>query len=269
MQYFAENASAKQTVPQQNASTMYTWPLWRMMQWLMVGGFAVFLHAQRRETRAMTERLRAAELNRLAKSRATAEARLMAMQARIEPQFLFDTLAQVRELYRREVVLASVVRASKMLDELIAYLRAAMPHVRDPSSIVAREVALTRAYLDIMRLRIGDGLHVEIACTEAVERARLPPMVLLPLVQRALARCNERDRAGIHIAIRGDGSQLRVTMACVGAAAALRHDAEALGGLRERLDSLYGATATLAFVETGTETSEARLAVPLHFPVQA
>jgi sensor histidine kinase YesM len=93
----------------------------------------------------MQEHLRAAELDRVRKSRLALESRLQALQARVEPEFLFRTLSHVRDLYDRDVVLGSPARASKMLDDLIAYLRAAMPHVRDTSSTVAQEVELPRA----------------------------------------------------------------------------------------------------------------------------
>jgi hypothetical protein len=50
------------------------------------------------------------------------------MQARVEPPFLFNTLAQVKRLYEMDATLAQ-----RMLDDLVAYLRAAMPHMRDTS----------------------------------------------------------------------------------------------------------------------------------------
>ena len=79
------------------------------------------------------------------------------MQARVEPQFLFNTLAQVERLYEPMPTLAG-----RMLDDLIAYLRAAMPAMRGTSSTVAQEIELARAYLDIVRMRLGDRLRVSI-----------------------------------------------------------------------------------------------------------
>jgi LytS/YehU family sensor histidine kinase len=79
------------------------------------------------------------------------------MQARVEPQFLFNTLLQVRDLYR-----ASASRGEQMLDELIAYLRAAMPKMRDTSSTIGQELDLVRAYLGIVSLRLGERLVFEI-----------------------------------------------------------------------------------------------------------
>ena len=81
------------------------------------------------------------------------ESRLAAMQAQVEPQFLFNTLAQVERLYEIDPA-----RAARMLDDLIAYLRAAMPLMRDTSSTVKQEIDLARAYLDIVRIRLGDRL---------------------------------------------------------------------------------------------------------------
>ena len=89
------------------------------------------------------------------------------MQARVEPQFLFNTLAQVRQLYDSDAPLAG-----KMLDDLIAYLRAALPHLRESSSTLGKEAALARAYLDIVRVRLGERLAFDIVIPERSSRTR-------------------------------------------------------------------------------------------------
>jgi hypothetical protein len=97
-------------------------PIMNLLTWLPVGSAAVFLYAHRRAARRTARILHEAELDRIHRSKLAFESRLQAMQARVEPQFLFNTLAQVERLYQLDPALASV-----MLDDLIAYLRAAMP----------------------------------------------------------------------------------------------------------------------------------------------
>jgi hypothetical protein len=76
----------------------------------------VFLYADRRASRKTAQLLHAAELDRIRRSKLAFESRLQAMQARVEPQFLFNTLAQVERLYELDPALGSL-----MLDDLIAY----------------------------------------------------------------------------------------------------------------------------------------------------
>ena len=148
---------------------------------LVYSTIGCFVYVNFRTARLAADRMRAAELARAQARRHTLESRLQAMQARVEPQFLFNTLAQVRELYERDEAVAGQV-----LDDLITYLRAALPHLRESSSTLGKEVELARSYLDIMCVRLGDRLSFEIDVPDAVKGARMPPMMLLPLVDHAL-----------------------------------------------------------------------------------
>ena len=75
--------------------------------------------------------MHAAELSRIAAERESIEADLQAMQARVEPKFLFNTLTHVKQAYAQ-----GGTQGAGLLDALIAYLRAAMPKMRDTSSTV-------------------------------------------------------------------------------------------------------------------------------------
>ena len=152
-------------------------------EWLALGGLATFVYVDRRRARAEVAHLHNAEMERARTARDVFESRLQAMQARVEPQFLFNTLAQVKRLYEMDPALAQ-----RMLDELIAYLRAAMPRMRDTTSIVAQEIELARAYLHIMKLRLGDRLAFDIDVPEGADGARMPPMMLLPLIDHAVVQ---------------------------------------------------------------------------------
>jgi len=235
-------------------------PIMNLLTWLPVGSAAVFLYAHRRAARRTARILHEAELDRIHRSKLAFESRLQAMQARVEPQFLFNTLAQVERLYQIDPALASV-----MLDDLIAYLRAAMPKMRDTSSTVAQEIELARAYLAIVRIRLGNRLDVAIDVPVAHADARLPPMMLLPLVDHAvvhgLAPANAMATISIKTQISDD--RLRLIIVDNGAGFVPETDGTGLASIRERLDALYGEQATLNLSRADASSSEAVLEIPL------
>src|SRR5258708_10173426 len=83
----------------------------------------------------------------------TAEARLQALQAQVEPHFLFNTLAHVKWLYRRDPE-----RGRHMLDRFLDYLQAPLPRVGQSAPTLEQELQLPHAHLAIQQLSIGDRL---------------------------------------------------------------------------------------------------------------
>ena len=231
-----------------------------LSQWLLIGSAVVFLYADRRAARKTAQLLRAAELDRIDRSRIALESRLQAMQARVEPQFLFNTLAQVERLYRLDARLAA-----QMLDDLIAYLRAAMPLMRDTSSTVAQEIELARAYLDIVRLRLGERILVRTEIPPDATRMRMPPMMLLPLIDHAIVRglAPSRAQGTISIGARVFDGRLLLTIADGGAGFVPEGDASAIAAIRERLEALYRGSAKLELRRSGEDATVALLDLPL------
>ena len=241
------------------------WALFILPQGLVMNASAVFLYADRRAARKTATRLRSAELDRTRSSRLAFESRLQAMQARIEPQFLFNTLAQVERLHEDDPA-----QAGNMLDALISYLRAAMPMMRDTSSTVGREIELARAYLDIVRLRLGERLSVAIeAPLPGANDIRMPPMMLLPLIDHAIVRGLEpatgasagAGAISIHTDVR-DG-RLRLLIRDSGVGFAPETGGDGIAALRERLDALYGSSARLELRRADPRATEAVLDLPL------
>lgn len=228
------------------------------MSWLLFGGLAVFVYVDRKRARATRERLATAELERTRSAKRTLESRLAAMQARVEPQFLFNTLAQARDLYDTNEVLGG-----RMLDELIAYLRAAMPKMRDTSSTVDQELKLVRAYLAIVKVRLGDRLTYEIESPSALAGVRMPPMLLLPLVDHSIAHglAEPRSTRSIRVrtAIADEKVRLEITDTDDGFLPG--NEGEGIAGIRERLAALYEANASLV-LQKGEGTTEAVLEFP-------
>ncbi len=206
--------------------------------------------------------MHAAELERTRTAKRTLESRLQAMQARVEPQFLFNTLAQVHDLYR-----ADRAQGERMLDELIAYLRAAMPKMRDTSSTVGQELELVRAYLGIVRLRLGKQLAFEIdAAEQRIADARMPPMMLLPLVDHAIARHGAsvpQATESMHIRAAVVDDRIRLAIADSGVGFLPESEGQAIADIRERLAALYGDAAQLELRRVDATVSTAVLEIPL------
>jgi hypothetical protein len=201
---------------------------------LLICGFVTVGYRYWRRTSLRMTRLNARELERAQLQRRTAESRLQAMQACIEPQFLFDTLAAVERMHASEP--RSAVR---LIDELIVYLRAALPHLRESTSTVAKETELAQAWLNIQRLRHGRGPAFAIDVAPGAECASLPPMVLLPLVDYLLG--DPTDDGSLRIAVRIADETLRIELAGHGTRGPVAEGGrDKLAGLRERLHMLYG-----------------------------
>lgn len=127
------------------------------------------------------------------------QARLKLLQAQVEPHFLFNTLAAVDYLIETDAK-----RASVMQKTLISYLRAALPQMRKDSSTLGREVALIRAYLELLKLRIEERLEFDIQIPGGLASAVFPPMVLQSLVENAVRHGIEPKPEGGRISVRAE-----------------------------------------------------------------
>lgn len=229
------------------------------LEWLLLGAAATFIVVDARRARIQQRRLRSAEIERTRTAKRMLESQLQAMQARVEPQFLFNTMAQVKGLYEVDARVAE-----RMLDDLIAYLRAAMPHMRDTTSTVARETELARAYLDIVKLCFGDRLLFELHISDESARARMPPMMLLPLIDRAIAQGDDTCGAERTLRISSEvvAGKLRVCIADSGSGFAFLETGDDISGVRERLTALYGDEARLQFARKHEASGQAAMEMP-------
>ena len=232
----------------------------RFFEWLLLAGATVFVYLDRRRTRAARAKRHAAEIDRARSAKRALESRLQAMQARVEPQFLFNTLAQVRDLYRTDPA-----RGELMLDELIAYLRAAMPKMRDTSSTLGQELELVRAYLGIVSLRLGGRLAFEIDSLDPrAAETRIPPMMLLPLVDHAVSHgfAEPRTNGTIHVHTEIANGRARLEITDSGVGFLTTDDGDNITGIRERLLALYGDDARLDLDRAETAGTLAVMEIP-------
>lgn len=188
------------------------------------------------------------ELERSELERQALDARMRLLQAQVEPHFLFNTLANVREL-----VDSGSAQASVVLGSLIAYLRAAVPRLHDPATTLEQELDLVRAYLEVMHMRIPDRLQYVLHADEAVLALHCPPMALLTLVENAVRHGIDPAEEGGRIEIRVTLRQHRCLAQIVDTGVGLRSTDNGLGNgmgtglatLRERLQLVFGDDAQL------------------------
>jgi sensor histidine kinase YesM len=205
------------------------------------------------------------EAERNLMSRQVVEAQLKMMQAQVEPHFLFNTLANVRFLQDSDPA-----GAGRMLDHLIDYLHAALPQMRESSTTLAKETELARAYLEILRIRMGGRLEFAIRLPQDLSNVSFPPMMLLSLVENAIKHGLEPMREGgrIDIEAEADHGRLRLAVKDTGAGLGAESGSEAgsgvgLANIRQRLKTLFGDSATLTLQENRPHGTIATIEIPL------
>jgi signal transduction histidine kinase len=170
-------------------------------------------------------------------------AKLSLLHAQVEPHFLYNTLASAQLLTRSDPI-----RADEMLGHLITYLRTSLPRTDNHDSTLGEELARARAYLEILRIRMGPRLSMSIDVPEALLPLSFPPMMLQTLVENSIKHGLEaRPGDGtIWILARQDEDGLAVTVADDGQGLNSERSGTGVGlkNVRERLRLAYGPAAS-------------------------
>jgi signal transduction histidine kinase len=197
--------------------------------------------------------------------RQVVEARMAAMQAQVEPHFLFNTLASIDHLIETDPA-----RASTMQKNLIALLRASMPTLRDGDGgprDLKREIEVIRPYLEILKVRMEDRLRTEVDVPEGLLSAEFPSMMIQTLVENAIKHGLEPKPEGGLLSVRAEvqHGKLAVTVADTGVGfgkAATAGTGVGLANVRERLQLLYGNKASLSVRENPAGGTVVTITVP-------
>ena len=206
-------------------------------------------------------------------SRQITEARLQALQAQVEPHFLYNTLASVQALTE-----VDPPAANAMVGHLIQYLRTALPKMRESTSTIGQEVELVRAYLNILKMRMGSRLEFGIDVPQELLIKSFPPMMLPSLVENAIKHGLEPLREGgridvvatrvfvaggerIRLQVKDTGKGLSDTPADAGGGVGLAN-------LRERLARLYGERARFAIESNVPRGVIATIEIPIEVPAE-
>ena len=202
-----------------------------------------------------------------AAGRLVAEARLRALQAQIEPHFLYNTLANVVSL-----IDSQPAKARRMLERFIDYLRASLSASRAEHATLQGELELARAYLDVLGVRLEGRLRWRFEIAPGLEQLPIAPMLLQPLVENAVMHGIEPKLDGGEIVLRAhpDGGLLCIDVCDTGLGLRMLPPRPGggvgLSNLRERLRQLYGPAASLQLIENPAGGVSARLQLPVLEP---
>jgi signal transduction histidine kinase len=228
---------------------------------LIIASFIIKVVAggKRKAEVTATEANRRADTEQL--ERTVLEARMEALQAQIEPHFLFNTLASIDQLIQTDPP-----RASRMQQSLIRYLRSAMPQMRDGRRpTLGQQVDLSSAFLEIMSVRMEGRLQPVVSVPPGLKSALFPSMMLQTLVENAIKHGLEPKPEGGRLEIGAEivDGQLAVHVEDNG----MGFMPKAAGGVglanvRERLAALYNGRAELIIGVPPTGGTRATIKVP-------
>jgi hypothetical protein len=222
---------------------------------LLPYSIATVAYAQWRSEQDMLHRVQAAELSRAREQQIVQSARLLALQARVEPQFLFDTLQRVRELIDR-----SAAAAETRLSDLIALLRAMQPAAGATASTVEREFALVQAWGRASDAGALMPPRLVLHAADEAAQASFAPLVLLPALRRL---AGDAPDARWQVGALRVGERLRLVIVPGAALEAARTALQTfdVAAARERLAAVHGPEATLA-----VSLADAALALNIEIP---
>ncbi|HNV78325.1 MAG TPA: histidine kinase [Thermomonas sp.] len=239
-------------------------PAWS--DWFLVDDGTNYENAEaivRAITRRIGERRRGEQASaaQTATEKELTEAKLNLLHAQVEPHFLYNTLASAQLLTRSDPV-----RAEAMLGHLIQYLRRSLPNAEGEMSTLGAELERALAYLEILKVRMGDRLDVQTDVAEALRNTPMPAMMLQTLVENAIKHGLEPRTGGgtVWIRARRDDNTVAVTVADNGEGFNSKTSGTGIGlkNVRERLRLRYAGEANLAVVANFPAGVAATLTVP-------
>ena len=244
----------------------------RRLGYILITGFSILVSpwiamiAVYREISGRTQRQALEfELERTKFTEQALQARMSQLQAQVEPHFLFNTLANIRELVQQ-----GSAHAPEMLESLIGYLRAAVPRLHESTSTTGRELDLVRSYLAIMEMRMPDRLTTTIRCAPQAAHVTCPPGAVLVLVENAVRHGIDpsEDGGSIEVDVRLQGNRCVVTVrdTGVGLGGSTAGLGTGLENLRERLRLGYGSAAAVDLEPVTPRGTLARLTLPHREP---
>jgi sensor histidine kinase YesM len=218
-----------------------------------------------REKSALADAALERESRRIADiEREALAANLRALQAQVEPHFLFNTLANVTSL-----IDSDPARARHMLESFIRFLRASLAGTRRACTTLADEFALIGDFLEVLKVRMADRLQVRLDLPAELAAIEMPPMLLQPVVENAIRHGLEPKVEGgcIELRARREGGKLVLEVADTGVGFA-EATAGGLGltNIRERLRLAHGAEARLTIRENAPQGTIVAIEVPLPAP---
>jgi hypothetical protein len=220
------------------------------------------------EPKRWAEHLRRVELEAASVQKTESDMRLTILQAQVEPHFLFNTLASVRSL-----IASDPQRAAQTIDALARHLRATLPKFRAEAgmapSTLGEQFDICASYLELMQVRLGNRLRVDIRLGPELRAIPFPPLLLISLVENAIthgvepkpgaaqvilaARVIGSDAKQVEVLVEDDGVGLKLGMG----------EGTGLANVRAQLRMRYGTAASFELSARSAGGVVARLILPL------
>ena len=236
----------------------------RAVRWMAIAGIASVAYFYWRNDAAAAAGVRQAERRQAQAQKAAAAAKLTALRRQIEPHFLFNTFATIRQLYQ-----SGPVGGGRLLSHLLTFMRATLTSSEDTYSTLGREVDLAEAYLQVFSERMNGRLVVRIEVADDLRELAFPPLTLATLVENAIKHGISPSPEGGTILIRAipDGNRLAVEVADTGMGfSGESGSGTGLANTRARLTALYGPTAVCRIASNEPRGVVASLHIPLAGP---
>ena len=204
-----------------------------------------------------------AEATMAKQAQAVAVAELKALQAQVEPHFLFNTLANIHSL-----IAIDPKHASAMLEKLSDFLRTTLEYSRKESTTLSAEIDFSKAYLDVQGARLQDRLDYKLYIASQLESIKVPPLILQPLIENAVIHGIEPKPEGGTIVVRAHADQETLYISVDDDGDGLDSDLQFVSGtglnnLRERLDTWYQGNASVNVTSKPDGGTMVELSVPL------
>lgn len=193
--------------------------------------------------------------------RTLALSRLRLLQAQIEPHFLFNTLANVSSL-----IDVDAKKARVMLDQFTLLLRALLDQTRQSTTTLRKELQVAEAYLDVLKIRMGERLSYRIEVPSELAGKEVPAMLLQPIVENAVKHGIEPRMNGgiVCVTAKVDDNQLVLAVRDNGVGfVANNAESIGLGAIRERLAVQFGAAAQLDISRTEDQWTQVAIRIPM------
>ena len=212
---------------------------------LLVGVIQASFERLRDQLENTKLRLRVQELERERAEKLASEARLAALEARLHPHFLFNTLNSISSL-----IPAAPERAERLIERMAALLRFTLEAPNSGLVGLDQELKIVRDYLDIEQARLGARLRYQVDAERELEGLRVPPLAVQTLVENSIKHAIAPNRQGgeIRVQVARQNGCLHVDVSDTGEGFSLESlpAGHGLDNLRHRLEALFGEAAELS-----------------------
>ena len=202
------------------------------------------------------------KIKRLTMEKESAMTTLRLLQAQIEPHFLFNTLSNVISLFDIDIE-----KARQMLIDINEYLRISLERTRQEMITLTQELDLTRNYLKIFKIRMGNRLAYEINDHTNQPELAFPPLLIQPLVENSIKYGIEPTVAGgtitIDCRIQENILEIMITDTGKGLDEDINKAGIGINNVSQRLENIYGNQASLVLRQNYPTGIKALIKVPL------